>query len=119
MRTVHALVCTFVLAALVQTALFFGGCRGGSPPIYPSADATDGAVSSTCQKACAVELALGCVELDDCAAVLARDEALRAVRTPCGQASCPPMTCAGVAAATSVGQVLAAGGSCGPWATDQ
>jgi hypothetical protein len=95
----------------------------GCPPPHPAPvppDATDAAPApagdalpptTPCQAACATLTLLGCPEglPSDCVTVLAHIEGARAKRTPSGA----PVTCAGVASATTVAQVRAAGVACG------
>jgi hypothetical protein len=93
----------------------------GCPPPQPAPvppDATDAAPgfdaappTVPCQAACATLTLLGCPEgiPFDCVTVLAHIEGARAKRTPSGA----PVTCAGVASATTVAQVRAAGVACG------
>jgi hypothetical protein len=99
---------TLILSILVwQVAFLTANCHPGSAPIAPTPDAADGA-PLTCAAACANEAQFGCDVPADCVTVLTMIDARRTIRLATGY----PLTCAGIAAATTTDQLAAAGVTC-------
>lgn len=113
------------MKAIEAIVVILAACSAACPmpnpaPVPPDADASPGPPTpagdampptTPCQAACATLTLLGCPEglPADCVTVLAHIEGARTKRTASGAS----VTCAGVAAATTVAQVQAAGVACG------
>jgi len=106
------LLAFFAGSAVALVTLTAPGCAHSQPaPFVPIPfDATDGSPISPCAAACQNEERLGCVEQSDCPDVLSTIEKSSWRRRADGYA----MTCSGLALASSVAELIAAGGSCTP-----
>ena len=82
---------------------------GGPNEAATLADAGDR--SMLCVAACAALVDAGCAEgtSPSCASTLTRIESDRIVRTPCAQATCPPLACAAIALVRTRAQAQALG----------